>query len=237
MHSGELVFSDVRPFFQLWYAGCRGNLLSNQHPTDVHPLPTKTTIIRRVISIYHFLQNCVLRFLYGIEMMIRLTLLTHWGRVMQICISKISIIGSDNGLSTGQCKAIIWNNNGILLIGPLGTNFREVLIKLYIFSFKKMHLKMSSGNWQPFCLCLNVLWLGYQCVLNIQQSYAEVISCHLFGIIQTYYHDLPSTASQGIYFNKIFHEKQIYSHSNSCTVRPYCIVLSITNRILYRTWQ
>ena len=26
-----------------------------------------------------------------------------------------------------------------------------------IFSFKKMHLKMSSGNWQPSCLGLNVL--------------------------------------------------------------------------------
>ena len=27
----------------------------------------------------------------------------------------------------------------------------------YIFSFTKMHLKLSSAKWQPFCLCLNVL--------------------------------------------------------------------------------
>ena len=88
--------------------------------------------------------------------------LTHWGRVTHICVSKLSIIGSDNGLSPGRRQAIIWTNDGILLIGPLGTNFSEILIKIYIFSFKKMHLKISSGNWQPFCLCLNVLKIGHQ---------------------------------------------------------------------------
>ena len=68
-----------------------------------------------------------------------------------------AIIGLDNGLSPGRRQAIIWTNDGILLIGPLGTNFSEILIEIYIFSFKKMHLKISSGNWQPFCLGLNVL--------------------------------------------------------------------------------
>ena len=28
---------------------------------------------------------------------------------------------------------IIWTNAGILLIGPLGTNFSEILIEIYIF--------------------------------------------------------------------------------------------------------
>ena len=45
--------------------------------------------------------------------------LTLWGRVTNICVSKLTIIGSDNGLSPGRCQAIIW----ILLIRPLGTNF------------------------------------------------------------------------------------------------------------------
>ena len=54
-------------------------------------------------------------------------------------------------------QIIIWTNAGILLIGPLGTNFNEILIKIHTFSFKKIHFKISSGNWQPFCLCLNVL--------------------------------------------------------------------------------
>ena len=83
--------------------------------------------------------------------------LTHWGRVTHICFSKLTIIGTDNGLSPGWRQAIFWTNVGILLIGPLGTNFSEILIEIYIFSFKKMLLKMSSGKWWPSCLGLNVL--------------------------------------------------------------------------------
>ena len=83
--------------------------------------------------------------------------LTHWGRVTHICISQLTIIGSDNGLSTGWRQAIIWTNAGILLIGPLGTNFSEILIAIQSFSFKKTRLKMLSVKWQPFCLGLNVL--------------------------------------------------------------------------------
>ena len=45
-----------------------------------------------------------------------------------ICIGKLTNIGSDNGLSPGRRQAIIWTNAGMLLIGPLGTNFSEILI-------------------------------------------------------------------------------------------------------------
>ena len=84
-------------------------------------------------------------------------LLTHWGRVMHICVSKLTIIGTDNGLSPDRRQALIWANAGILLIEPLGTKFSEIFIKIYTFSFRKMHLKMSSGKWWPFCLGFNVL--------------------------------------------------------------------------------
>ena len=83
--------------------------------------------------------------------------LTHWGRVMHKCVSKQTIIGSDNGLSPGRRQAIIWTNDGILLIRSLGTNFSEILSKNHTFSFKKMLLKMSSAKWQPSWLGLNVL--------------------------------------------------------------------------------
>ena len=63
-----------------------------------------------------------------------------------MCVTKKTIIGSDNGLSPGRRQAIIWANAGILLTGPLGTNFNEILIEIYIFSFKKMHLKMEIGS-------------------------------------------------------------------------------------------
>ena len=72
--------------------------------------------------------------------------LTHLGRVTHICVSKLTIIGADNGLSPGRRQAIIYTNDGILLIGPQGTNFSEILIKIHTFSLKKMHLKMSSGK-------------------------------------------------------------------------------------------
>ena len=50
-----------------------------------------------------------------------------------ICVGKLTIIGSDNGLSPGRCQAIIWTNAGILLNEPLGTNFSEILIGIQIF--------------------------------------------------------------------------------------------------------
>ena len=86
-----------------------------------------------------------------------LNVLTHWGRVRHICIGKLAMIGSDNGLAPGRRQAIIWTNAGILSIGPLGTNFSEILIGIQTFSFKKMHFKMPSEKWRPSCLSLNVL--------------------------------------------------------------------------------
>ena len=49
--------------------------------------------------------------------------LTHWSRVTHICVSELSIFGSDNGLSPGRRQAIIKTNAGLLLIWSLGTNF------------------------------------------------------------------------------------------------------------------
>ena len=74
-----------------------------------------------------------------------------------VCVSKLTIIGPDNGLSPGRHQAIIWTNAGILLIPTLGTNFSEILIEINTFSLKKMHLEISSGKRRPSCLGPNVL--------------------------------------------------------------------------------
>ena len=50
-------------------------------------------------------------------------------RVAHICVSKLTIIDSDNGLAPV--------NATILLIGCLRTNFREFLIEIYTLSLKK----------------------------------------------------------------------------------------------------
>ena len=84
-------------------------------------------------------------------------MLTHWGRVTHICVSKLTIIGSDNGLSSGRRQVIIWTNDGIVLIRTLFTNFSENLSEIHSFSLKKMHLKMSSAKWRLFRLGLNEL--------------------------------------------------------------------------------
>ena len=83
--------------------------------------------------------------------------LTHWGPVTHICVSDLTNIGSGNGLSPGRRQAIIWTNAGILLIGPLRTNFSEILIEIHAFSFTIIHLKMLSAKWRPFCLGLSEL--------------------------------------------------------------------------------
>ena len=93
--------------------------------------------------------------------------ITHWGRVTHICVVKLTIIGSDNGLSPGRRQAIIWTNAEILVFGPLGTNYIEILIGIQTFSFKKMHLKMSSAKWRPFCLGRNVII--HSCDSKLQQ--------------------------------------------------------------------
>ena len=89
--------------------------------------------------------------------------LTHWGRVTHICVSKLTIIGSDNGLSPSRRQALIWTNDGILLIRTFRTHFSEIVIEIHTFSFKKMRLKGSSAKRRPFCLGLNVLsvWVSY----------------------------------------------------------------------------
>ena len=56
--------------------------------------------------------------------------LTHWGRVTQICVSKLTIIDSYNGLSPSWRQAIIWTIAGKLSIKPLGMSFSEILIEI-----------------------------------------------------------------------------------------------------------
>ena len=86
-------------------------------------------------------------------------LLTQWGQVTHKCVSKVIIISSDNGLSPERRQAIFWTNDGILPIGPLGTNFSEILIEIQTFIRENAFEKMSSAKWRQFCLGLNVLML------------------------------------------------------------------------------
>ena len=78
--------------------------------------------------------------------------LTKWRRFTHICTSKLTIIGSDNGLSP-----TVWTSAGILLIGPLATNFRETIIKFIHFKPRKCIWKCRLKKWRPSSLGLDVL--------------------------------------------------------------------------------
>ena len=53
-----------------------------------------------------------------------------------ICVGILTIIGSDNDLSPGRREAITWISAQKLFIGPLETNFSEILIGIQPFLFK-----------------------------------------------------------------------------------------------------
>ena len=154
--------------------------------------------------------------------------ITHWGRMTHICVSKLTIIGSDNGLSPERRQANIWINAGILLIGTLGTYFSEISIGIQTFSFKKMHLKMSSAKWRPFCLGLNVLIFTEKIGQIIQNTVQRTVTRALPG---------PRNATEyyEININPILHRVHALTKVNSSTKHkqdPRNIVgcRAITNR-------
>ena len=119
------------------------------------------------------------------NLLYRIGILTHGGWVMFRRVSNVTIIGSDDGLSPSRRRqAIICPNARLTLIGPLGTNFCENLIKLHAFSFKMMHLKMSSGKWRTSCLGLNVsrvntdLSYGIIGIINLNSRWNDSITAN-----------------------------------------------------------
>ena len=73
---------------------------------------------------------------------------------MHICVSKLTIIGSENGLLPGRHQAAIWTNDGILLIWPLGTNFSEISIDIFIQenALENVVCEMLAILSQPQCV-------------------------------------------------------------------------------------
>ena len=129
-----------------------GLVLSGNQPL---PEPVLTKI---AVAIWHHLATILI---WHCKLRQKGDELTHWGQVTHICVSKLTIIGSDNGLSPGT-------NAGILLIGPLGTNLSEISIGYQTFSFKKMHsgnvvCEMVSILSRP--KCVNSLSPEVQCTL------------------------------------------------------------------------
>ena len=65
---------------------------------------------------------------------------------MHICVSKLNIIDSNNGLAPDRQQAIFRNQFWDISIWPLGTTFSEMSLEIHTFSFNKMDVKMSSAT-------------------------------------------------------------------------------------------
>ena len=69
--------------------------------------------------------------------------------------------------------------NQLLPIRPWGTDFGKNIIKIQTFSFTKMHLKISSVKWRPFCSGdeeLNFVLLQQRNNSNSSNSTVTIIS-------------------------------------------------------------
>ena len=126
--------------------------------------------------------------------------LTHWGRETHIYVGKLTISGSDKGLSPGRRQAIIWTNARLLLIWHLETNFSEILIEIKTFSLKKsmwnVVWKMSAILSRPHCV-----YSMFQYIVRRFQEWCyvywpriplmfvtrlSVFPCHLYMLIFMY---------------------------------------------------
>ena len=86
--------------------------------------------------------------------------------------------------SPGRCQSIISTNAGILLIGPLGSNFNEILITIHTVSFQKIHLKMLSGNGDNFFFTIQIFfsweWIWTNCTFSVLENdviYEYILMC------------------------------------------------------------
>ena len=95
------------------------------------------------------------------------SVLTHWGQVMHICVSVINHHWFRWWLVARSVPSHYLNQCWFIINWTLGNKFQCNLNENSNFSFKKMHLKILSAKWQPFCLSLNVLSL---LVLKLEES-------------------------------------------------------------------
>ena len=80
-----------------------------------------------------------------------------WGNPLRpndpLCVSNLIIIGSDNGMAPDRRQSIIRTNAGILLIGPVGTNFSESLaatMQLYEWFSPSVRPSVCPSVWHTF---------------------------------------------------------------------------------------
>ena len=139
---------------------------------------TDTSIM--FIQIFNYLEMSMVKVIFDVQCLkfCFISSLTHWGRVTHICVSKITIMGSDNGLSPDRRQAIIWTNARLLSIKPLRTYLNENLIKKQQFSLKKN--ARENVVWKMASILSRL-----QCVNNEFLNFLESMFTHNHELYET----------------------------------------------------
>ena len=100
-----------------------------------------------------------------------------------ICVSRLTIIGSDNGLSSVRRQGIIWINTGLLSIGPLRTYFNVMRHCGYFVSASmcKANIIHVYGRW---------MWNGNHNVDNVgclSHVIPAITDRNMFFLHRTYF--------------------------------------------------
>ena len=110
-----------------------------------------------------------------------------------ICVSKLTIIGSDKGLPPDRSQAIIRTNAGILLIGPLGINICETSSKCIQFiqenAFEIVVQKLAAILSWPQCvkqIPMAVILYKKHRMINFYKSWNDIFQIHwmIFAILK-----------------------------------------------------
>ena len=106
--------------------------------------------------------------------------LTQWGRTTHICVSKLTIIISENGLSPGRRQVIIWANNGILLIRTWGTNFSDILNRnSYIFIQDN---SFENVVWNMAAICSRPQYVNRIFIVEIDKTFSWQMRLFLYNV-------------------------------------------------------
>ena len=120
---------------------------------------------------------------------------------------------------TGRCHAIIWTSAGILLIRPLWTNFKNILIKIYIFirenAFENVIWKIV-GFFVPASMCYSIIYVVPLLLLHGMQF--SVIThcgpgCILIHFSLIFYHHLIGPGNKQALFNQVCYMRSNLSQS------------------------
>ena len=112
---------------------------------------------------------------------------------MHICISKLTNIGSDNGLSPGQRQTIIWTNAGI-----------SSFLTYHLASIQwigQRQLQDETRNWELVHLLLEVWWYSVASVFKLQTELGA--STHLKQEEYCKISNIRSTKSQNLNVSRL----------------------------------